>query len=72
MSEGQPIEAIDLGLAQPAVGELDLDGMTLEEVELLVIKRALAHCKGNIKQAADKLGLGRSSLYRRLEKFGLS
>jgi transcriptional regulator of acetoin/glycerol metabolism len=46
--------------------------MTLEEVELFVIKRALAKCKGNIKQAAEKLGLGRSSLYRRLEKFGLS
>jgi DNA-binding NtrC family response regulator len=71
MAEGDTIEPFHLGLNTQATSELDLDNMTLEEVELFVIKRALARAKGNIKQAADYLGLGRSSLYRRLEKFGL-
>ncbi len=72
MAEGEWIEPFHLGLsAQPEAG-LDIDNMTLEEVELYLIKRALAKSGGNVKQAAEVLGLGRSSLYRRLEKFGLS
>ena len=66
------IEAADLGLVTEQSNALDIDNMTLEEVELLMIKRALAQAKGNVSDAAKKLGLGRSSLYRRLEKFGLS
>ena len=66
------IEAGDLGLITEQSNALDIDNMTLEEVELLMIKRALAQAKGNVSDAAKKLGLGRSSLYRRLEKFGLS
>ena len=66
------ISATDLGLTQTANEAVDFDNMTLEQVELYVIKRALAKAGGNVSQAADKLGLGRSSLYRRLEKFGLS
>ncbi len=72
MAEGASVEAFHLGLTAPLSTQFDLDNMTLEEIELFVIKRALALCKGNVKHAADKLGLGRSSLYRRLEKFGLS
>jgi DNA-binding NtrC family response regulator len=72
MAEGAIVDIFHLGLTPQLGQDFDLDGMTLEEIELFVIKRALAKCQGNIKQAADKLGLGRSSLYRRLEKFGLS
>lgn len=72
MADSNQVDGFHLGLMQTQSQPLDIDNMTLEEVELFVIKRALAQCKGNIKHAADKLGLGRSSLYRRLEKFGLS
>ena len=66
------ISAADLGLDRSSTEAIDFDNMTLEQVELYAIKRALAKAHGNVSQAAEKLGLGRSSLYRRLEKFGLS
>ena len=37
----------------------------------LVIKKTLARCNGNARQAAEELGLSRSAFYRRLEKYGL-
>ena len=45
--------------------------MSLEEVERILIRKALARYGGNVSQAARALGLSRSALYRRMEKFGL-
>jgi transcriptional regulator with PAS, ATPase and Fis domain len=50
----------------PGVGTL-----TLEEVEVEMIKRAMAFHKNKIAKAASVLGLTRSALYRRLEKYNL-
>lgn len=47
------------------------DTYNLEEVEKTVIRQALHVCQGNISRAAQQLGLTRTSLYRRLEKYGL-
>ncbi len=47
------------------------DSYNLEEVERLVIRKALDQEEGNISKAAEELGLTRASLYRRLEKYGL-
>ena len=46
--------------------------MTLEEVEISMIKKALEFHAKNIKQVAQSLGLSRAALYRRLEKYGLN
>ena len=50
----------------PQVGEL-----TLEQVEVLMIKKALQFHKNEITATAKSLGLTRSSLYRRMEKYGI-
>lgn len=57
-------------------GEGDQDNVTIEqfnldEVEKILIRKALKKYNGNITQAANELGLTRSSLYRRLEKYGI-
>ncbi len=52
-------------------GHLNLEQYNLEEVEKLLIRKVLKKYNGNITQAASELGLTRSSLYRRLEKYGL-
>jgi len=52
-------------------GQLSLDQYNLDEVEKLLIRKVLKKYNGNITQAANELGLTRSSLYRRLEKHGL-
>lgn len=50
---------------------LVFDNYNLEEVEKMVIRKALHKRDGNISKAAEELGLTRASLYRRLEKYGL-
>jgi DNA-binding NtrC family response regulator len=60
----------------PAAQEKDKSGIHLEdyhleEVEKILIRKVLQKFNGNITQAANELGLTRSSLYRRLEKYGL-
>ncbi|MBR9997979.1 MAG: helix-turn-helix domain-containing protein, partial [Cyclobacteriaceae bacterium] len=52
-------------------GGVQLDEFHLEEVEKILIRKVLQKYNGNITQAANELGLTRSSLYRRLEKYGL-
>jgi DNA-binding NtrC family response regulator len=48
-----------------------LDKFDLEEVEKILIRKVLKKFNGNITLAANELGLTRSSLYRRLEKYGI-
>lgn len=45
--------------------------ISLEEMELAAIKRALSIHENNITAAAKSLGITRSALYRRLQKFGI-
>ena len=46
--------------------------MSLEEIERAAVERAMAASGGNMSKAAEALGITRQSLYRRLQKFGLS
>ena len=50
---------------------LRLDDMGLEEVEKVLIQKALARYGGNVSHASKALGLSRSALYRRLQKYSL-
>jgi DNA-binding NtrC family response regulator len=74
MSSGGVITAFDLALkpGRETGASSRLDEMSLEEVERLLIKKALARFSGNANRAAEALGLSRSALYRRLQKYGLS
>jgi len=71
MAQGDTVRSSDLGLraGREAVGRLD--EMSLEDVESLLIKKAVARYEGNVSATADALGLSRSALYRRLKKYGL-
>jgi len=51
--------------------DVTFDSFNLEDVEKLVIRKAIDKHSGNISRAAEELGLTRASLYRRLEKYGL-
>ncbi|MDX2149347.1 MAG: sigma-54 dependent transcriptional regulator [Bryobacteraceae bacterium] len=52
-------------------GPQRIEDMSLEEVECFLIKKALARYGGNVSHAANALGLSRSALYRRLQRYGL-
>jgi transcriptional regulator with PAS, ATPase and Fis domain len=46
--------------------------MSLEDVEAFLIRKALDRHGRNVTAAAHALGLSRSALYRRLQRYGLS
>lgn len=72
MAEGDSIAVQDLGLAEPRSTTASLiEDMSLEEVEQMLIEKAMRRYDGNVSHAAAALGLSRSALYRRLEKFNL-
>jgi len=71
MAQGETIRAADLGLRTGREGPPRLEDMSLEDVEALLIRKALARFNGNVSHAADALGLSRSALYRRLQRYGL-
>ncbi len=70
LADDAEIKVADLSLT-PGDRAAQLDQMTLEEVERVLIQKALARAGGNVADAAKALGLSRSALYRRLERFGL-
>lgn len=73
MSDGTQLEAEDFLLSSPSkkFGELELDTYNLEDIEKSIINKVLKQHQGNITQAASDLGLTRTSLYRRMEKYDL-
>lgn len=73
MARTEMVMAADLGLqpARDAGGARRLEEMNLEDVERLLIQKALTRFGGNVSQAAEVLGLSRSALYRRMQKYEL-
>ncbi len=71
MARGERIEPSNLGLNAQRGTAQSMDDMSLEAVEAILIRKALARANGNVSHAADALGLSRGALYRRIEKYGL-
>jgi transcriptional regulator of acetoin/glycerol metabolism len=71
MSAGPGVKAIDLALRGGKEAAGRLEDMSLEDVECFLIKKAMTRYDGNVSQAAKALGLSRSALYRRLQRYGL-
>jgi DNA-binding NtrC family response regulator len=71
MTEGPLVGAEDLGLKRRGESRIALEHMTLDDVERHLIQQSLARHGGNVSDAADALGLSRSALYRRLQRYGL-
>jgi DNA-binding NtrC family response regulator len=70
LAQGNSIRNADLGLRSTG-SPARLEELPLEEVERMLIRKALERHGGNVSQAAKVLGLSRSALYRRLQHHGL-
>lgn len=73
LSEGNVLEPSDffLTVRPEKEQEFQLENFNLDEVEKSIIQKVIGKNEGNISKAAKELGLTRTSLYRRMEKYGL-
>ena len=71
MCRSEQLQPADLGLALQRPASQNLEELSLEAVESILIHKALQRFQGNVSQAAEALGLSRGALYRRMEKYGL-
>jgi len=72
MAQSGAITAQDLGLqGGGGAASVAAEDMTLEQSEKLFIQKVLAKHGGDVRKAAEQLGVSRSALYRRLQHFGL-
>ncbi len=72
LAEGARIEVADLAFRSASNSTPRLEELSLEEVERLLVIKAMTRADGNVSRAAEALGLSRSALYRRLQRHGLS
>jgi DNA-binding NtrC family response regulator len=72
-----PVHGVDTGLASAHGGEgLNVTGLDghlrkLEEIEHELIRFAIEKYEGHMSEVARRLGIGRSTLYRKLREMGL-
>ncbi len=64
-------KVLKLLMPQDEEPEKSITNLNIEDMEELLIKKALKKHRGNISLAAEDLGLSRAALYRRMEKFEL-
>ncbi len=74
LSQGDQLETWDLALERPGQpGDPVVTGpRSLDDMERDAIRDALARFDGNVSLAAKVLGVSRSALYRRLQRYGIS
>jgi DNA-binding NtrC family response regulator len=73
LADGELLKPEDFPLSDtaPTPPQAAPDTSRLDEIERAAIVRALEKHDGNVSRAATGLGLTRTSLYRRMEKYGL-
>ncbi|MEO8496455.1 MAG: sigma 54-interacting transcriptional regulator [Planctomycetota bacterium] len=68
LADGSQIKPEDLGLRDTSD---ELESLRIDFWERKLIKQALERTGGNIPEAARLLGIGRATLYRKVEDYGL-
>ena len=73
MADGNSLASADFNLDKSGRQTVSHEPETLniEEMEKEAIIQAIKKCEGNYTRAAKELGFGRSTLYRKMEKYGL-
>src|SRR6058998_697064 len=79
----QRVEVIEVGHGAPPLGPIDAEpapaaevlyrpGMTMADVERAAIEATLRETKGNRRRAAEVLGIGERTLYRKIKEYALA
>ena len=70
MAEGDVIEPGDLGLRDAGVEE-EYDTLRIDLWERKLIQEALVRAQNSVPEAAKLLGIGRATLYRKIDDYGI-
>ncbi len=70
MAIDEEIVPDDLGLRDTGSGELD--SLRIDHWERQLIQEALSRTSSNVPEAAKMLGIGRATLYRKIEEYGIT
>jgi len=71
MCSSSRITQSDLNVQSARAATTSMEDLSLEAVESILIRKALARYDRNVSLAAEALGLSRGALYRRMEKYGI-
>ncbi len=71
MCSSPRITQSDLNVQSARAATTSMEDLSLEAVESILIRKALARYDRNVSLAAEALGLSRGALYRRMEKYGI-
>ncbi|PWN07961.1 sigma-54-dependent transcriptional regulator [Rhodohalobacter mucosus] len=71
LSDSKQITGSDFMLKNPGHESASMQDLNLDDLEKTAVRRALEKHEGNISRAAEELGLTRTSLYRRMDKYDL-
>jgi len=73
MTDSTVLNPTDIFLPDREIKEQGIifENYNLEQAEKMLIRKAISKHGGNISKAAKELGLTRTSLYRRMEKYGI-
>ncbi|MCA9165311.1 MAG: sigma-54-dependent Fis family transcriptional regulator, partial [Planctomycetales bacterium] len=71
MAIGPELQPDDFGLRDLSTGSQSLESLQLSHWEEKLIREALERTDGNIPAAAQLLGIGRATLYRKVEQYGI-
>ena len=71
VGHGAPLGAIDAEPA-PTADVVYRPGMTMADVERAAIEATLRETKGNRRKAAEILGIGERTLYRKIKEYALA
>jgi len=73
MPRDLPTEVVQRGIPLLGEGGGDQfpDGLTLEELEQRYIRRTIERERGNLSRAARSLGISRSTLWRKMARYGI-
>ncbi len=69
IAKGRMIGAEELKFLDSGSSPIEIGSLTLEEIEINHIKTTLASCKGNISRTANRLGINRSTLARKIKRY---
>jgi len=72
LSRTNELKPEDFQLTQVESKDREIKTLNLSDMEKDVIRHALKKCNGNLTRASEELGIGRTTLYRKIEEYGLS